>query len=1502
MPPITGPLKLGDTGAIVHALHQQLMTLAFPLDGSEFNSQKFDNTTLAAVLALRARYGLPAVGNNAAPFDAPVGRLLYAASAAVTGNNHTLRHAVRESFAGAQSPPHAGIGWLATHAAIARDFTTARQAAALEPLDAQIWKVLRVVRDSTVQPAEPEMQNPENYYTCRYDYVPQAVLDDLLGGTAGSAGPRSRLRLARRRPARQDEDDDWPDVPDSVPDPEPPPPPPTDDPRRAEISDAAISWANAVDLWQRGNREFKRQRYANAVTAYNACQDSVIRYFAKFHKFANVFGHSDITMIIGRLVRDQSVRPKLWERINSRRVCLSVPELQQLDWGGFSAKAEALLRKNISGTAPNQEDNDDEKLTRQQSLDYFALLLTTIFVPFARAEANRLRRFSGSAIEDLQRVLMPYHVLFGTTAFAQEADIWLTCDFIERPFGRLALGETLLDEAEAEYKSEAPAGPDAPQEVVDRFHGMKAAQTYLQVLDLYANEGAYVARVQDGRDHLAAAVNDQVAIGNGTDSAFSLLGKDVTVKGIVRTTDELPGLARRKAPARSWLRIADTVDGEAVSEMNPRVYALLLTAQARLEQLANDFNYLGYRDDYVPPWRFQFLLDRARYFAEHAKNAQREYLNFLSNAEHEEFQELSASQNVEMEKSNVRIESARVDQADKEVAAATASQVLATLSASDAAARLAAYRDFDAHVDVISGTGIVGQMIGQAAFGGRGANFEPLGEVVTGAIDFVTGGFASKAIDRRIASLQREYERINLELAAQEAAQAANVAQSQLDVANSAFIVAGLQRQAALLRHEFAIQNLEFLRGRVLNAEQWYRLVAGIRSVSETYLRYAVELAFLAEQAYEFEADKRINVIRFDYDLSEVGGFLAGDFLLRDLDTLEQDLIVTQRQRQEQVRYVLSMAREFPEALQEIRERGQTTFSLRLEQIEKRFPGLYNVRIGAVDVLPVALMDSSRFSLELSHLGTSQVRLKAQPDTPPGIPSTSPLNTNDLPVPAGGWLAELQETWPVKLRVTGPEAAVFSGLSRQEANAVFAFATTGQRHAFEALGVAAAWQVNFTARENQVVPGTLADLLVTFTLSGYYDPELRSAVDRAPRTARAVTRWLSGQTTFPDALYEFNRSGRMAWNVTRDLLTLTDTLGAVRNVAVLLLPTPGRTNYFGRVMSHCEVQVRITATGNLQVLSEIPQVILKPAGAATPLTLTARATLPPGAQISWDFGDGSPRQSGAAQQHSYARPGRYTVSLRVVRNGRLSEFRAEVVVSRSLTNRLRPPVTVIPQLTRETGTDIPAGHTRVVGTVNAPAGDPVIATWRVGEQGSVKGNRVTFDWKPGDYTLFFTAVRTLKARVYCTQRQLTGPGFDFNGLSLASNRRFDPNGTETTGVGDNPPANPVATHLFGSGAISPVDEWTVELPLADNACLRSVGATDVEQYDLSEIQDAVLALEYETTPASSTAPGLIATPVRGQRPAALARSDSGASASPARSRSARAAGRRERPALARPRA
>ena len=188
----------------------------------------------------------------------------------------------------------------------------------------------------------------------------------------------------------------------------------------------------------------------------------------------------------------------------------------------------------------------------------------------------------------------------------------------------------------------------------------EARTTYQSILELFKDHGAYVTRITDAKKKLTDDANQLSQLPpDRKDIALQVFGKEVTVRGIESKTRELPGLSQTKAPAESWLRLKDTVDGEVVAETNPRIYALLLNAQARLLQIENGFNYLGYKDDYIPPWRFQFLLERARYFSEHAKNAQRDYLNFLNNAEQEEFQEQSAAQAVEMEKANVAIESAR---------------------------------------------------------------------------------------------------------------------------------------------------------------------------------------------------------------------------------------------------------------------------------------------------------------------------------------------------------------------------------------------------------------------------------------------------------------------------------------------------------------------------------------------------------------------------------------------------------------------------------------------------------------------------------------------------------------------------------------------------------------------------------------------------------------------------------------------------------------------------
>jgi hypothetical protein len=320
----------------------------------------------------------------------------------------------------------------------------------------------------------------------------------------------------------------------------------------------------------------------------------------------------------------------------------------------------------------------------------------------------------------------------------------------------------------------------------------------------------------------------------------------------------------------------------------------------------------------------------------------------------------------------------------------------------------------------------------------------------------------------------------------------------------------------------------------------------------------------------------------------------------------------------------------------------------------------------------------------------------------------------------------------------------------------------------------------------------------------------------------------------------------MDWNVGRDLLTLTDSIGALRNVGLMLVPAPAQAE-FGPLMCRYQIDFEITAAGDLKIVSEIPQLKFDAVAPAGSLKLKAKVTAPAGANFSWNFGDGGPLQTGATVQHSYDKPGKYQLTSRIVREERLNEYRAHVSISRDRRSTL--PLTAFPSLSRDpNATGLEPGHTRVAASATADSGDAITAAWMLAGQAALRGNRVTFDLQPGKYSLNFTAVRTLQTRAYCKQRFTPEKLLPMTSLTVTSNRTFDENGAQTTGTGDHPPANPFTTQFFNGNALSPLDDWTLELLLADNPALRGVDFSDVETFDLAELQDAFLVLEYETNP------------------------------------------------------
>ena len=523
---------------------------------------------------------------------------------------------------------------------------------------------------------------------------------------------------------------------------------------RNRAIDAGTAIASML-LWSQANGDFAGRKYDSAARNYEECQRSIVAYFAARHpdlKLPTLSAtdpsgsnlepreqlQAALDILATKLIDYSTAHREIWTYFRNRYMTITLEELHNLDWRRPNA---VPLAYEFAAPLPNYGDSTDlavafvrlvvqasilkslqiEGDKAEEKIDAPLLAIALVFCPLGIAEASRLRRNFDEGLSQCRQLLR------------RHSQFKVLSEVIEKPFLKILKAQILLDKADSQYKARAlSASPATNPDGSLRYQGLEAAETYQGVLVNFEDQGQYVNRVntavQSSANELQALLRHtfhpvaaREPTGPSADpplsaddrKALAQFGKRLTIETIVPLSGDYPEPDRRIRPHEPLVRFEPPAGdpGPGLLETNPVIYALILEARARLLQMESGLNYLGYSDSYVPPWRFAFLLDRARYFVEHAKNAQREYLNFLANAESEEFQEQTAAQNVEMEKSNIRIETARVDQATLEVETAKASGELAELAATNAQVRLAAYEEFDERADDLADQVLAGTMI-----------------------------------------------------------------------------------------------------------------------------------------------------------------------------------------------------------------------------------------------------------------------------------------------------------------------------------------------------------------------------------------------------------------------------------------------------------------------------------------------------------------------------------------------------------------------------------------------------------------------------------------------------------------------------------------------------------------------------------------------------------------------------------------------------------------------
>jgi hypothetical protein len=451
---------------------------------------------------------------------------------------------------------------------------------------------------------------------------------------------------------------------------------------------------------------------------------------------------------------------------------------------------------------------------------------------------------------------------------------------------------------------------------------------------------------------------------------------------------------------------------------NPAVQSIIRRACLGLQLIRECRNILGYKNDYVPLYRFAQIHQLTNDFATQAKSAENDFIRFTESYEQTTHTLLKELQALEISKATESLNQYLKTQADQNVTLAglqsdrvvvhqeqVAKQLEEGQTAFETQAlehlRWAIYWQYGAiGLNVAAGaasliTGGIGGTVGAVS----GSPFGPAGTIALGVGGFLLGaamqgpgalsslaGAASgmssvqstqaqiaqihNSIHMRMEELRRTGELLTQD--AQIAGQNVLIAETGVDIAEQQLAIAEINSQ-------FAADIVHFLQTKFFKGERYAWMAAIAKENYRTLLNYAIAAAWMAERALEFERQRQINVIRFDYWREQDQGVMGADQLSTDLATLKQERLVNE-QRKHQVTKTISLAQISPIELAAFRDSGLLYLTTLEPWFDRDFPTHYLRLIKGVSVTVVALVPPIEgVKAMLTQLGTTRTTLKRGP-------------------------------------------------------------------------------------------------------------------------------------------------------------------------------------------------------------------------------------------------------------------------------------------------------------------------------------------------------------------------------------------------------------------------------------------------------------------------------------------------------------------------------------------
>jgi hypothetical protein len=595
--------------------------------------------------------------------------------------------------------------------------------------------------------------------------------------------------------------------------------------------------------------------------------------------------------------------------------------------------------------------------------------------------------------------------------------------------------------------------------------------------------------------------------------------------------------------------------------VNPAMASQLARARLGFTQIEAGLNFFGYADDMVPSLRYSTLKSAADAFAADAKSAERDFLNAMAQIESATIDNMKNSAMLQRANLLVQVAQQQAKIGNDQVTQANAQIAQVNQQIQSVQQQIADHDSFFGQFgDYLSGMANIAKGAGGLISSGKdvakqlGADTGGSGSLLglsEGAA--AMAGYAAFAVASYMtlssmadAQSQRQKQLINLESKTLPAASA------QLDTAQRAVTIAGLQQQIAQSDADLATSLLAYAQDRFLNIEFWSYMAALFQRTLRQYLDLAARTGWLAQRALAYEQNAPVNIIGFDYYPAQYRGAGGADQLQLDLADLEAQHLAG-LQEMVPIKLTYSLARDFPLQFARLQKKNACLFQTSDGALQLAYPGMFGFRVLAVTPRLVRANAGAPMRGVLANSGVSQISTNdgsLQPSIRPadGLPiSDFDISTRDM-------------------NVFGLPGATLMQ--------------------FEGSGIETIWQLLLPAAANPGGLDSLADVLVTFDLRAQFSyARYQAALGQAP-TSLSKLLLISAARHAPAALADLQNeavtSARLAFDLTALGLPAQEKTRTLNNLFVLLVGAPATPPVAAKVTSTITFQtIPVTLTAGV---------------------------------------------------------------------------------------------------------------------------------------------------------------------------------------------------------------------------------------------------------------------------------------------------------------------------------